>query len=509
MPGRSRGSLARVSVASSAGSWAGGLAGLALLCTLLSGCGANDLEPPAREVRRVLLVTVDTLRSDYLSANGFPLPTTPFLDSLFAQGVQFPNTLAPTGRTSQSIASLLTGAYPHTTGVRTLFGTLRPGVATLAELFSARGFRTFAVLSNHLLNPKRGLDRGFEGYDSKGDGRGAAGTTDAALRAISGVSPDDSLFLWVHYIDPHVPYLPPRELARNFDPGYRGPYASGFGQRGGIGNGAYPIELPKREAVFRNPLSEEVNAHIRRLYAADIRFADAHIGRLVRELRARLGDEWLIVFTADHGESLGEHEFFFDHGDYVYTPGLRVPLFFALLPDGLAGGVTVHDWVSLVDVAPTVIELAGLSLPAERGGELENSLGEQLERQLEGRSLTPALRGEPLSPRPVFAESGQSYFPDLVRRRVRFDIAGRFRTVVDRNWKLIWTPGSNPDDPGVFELYDLSLDAFESHDLYADEPAQAARLKPLLFEWLRDTDAPLGTPSAEDVDQLRALGYIE
>jgi arylsulfatase A-like enzyme len=449
----------------------------------------------------VLLVTVDTLRSDYLSANGYPLPTTPFLDSLFAQGVQFPNTLAPTGRTSQSIASLLTGAYPHTTGVRTLFGTLRPGVATLADLFAAHGFRTFAVLSNHLLNPTRGFAGGFEGYDSKGDARGAAGTTDAALRAVSGVSASDSLFLWVHYIDPHVPYLPPREIARQFDPGYRGPYATGFGQAGGIGNGAYPEELPKREAVFRNPLPDEVNAHIRRLYAADIRFTDAHIGRLIRTLRARLGDEWLIVFTADHGESLGEHAFFYDHGDYVYTPGLRVPLFFGQLPEGrpggLSAGVTVEDWVSLVDVAPTVIELAGIEPTPE------------VVRQLEGRSLVPILRGGPLSPRPVFAESGQSYFPDLVRGRVRFDIAGRFRTVVDGNWKLIWTPGKSGDAPGDFELYDLSVDPLESHDRYAAEPDEAARLTRLLFDWVRDADAPLGTPSAEDLDQLRALGYIE
>jgi arylsulfatase A-like enzyme len=209
----------------------------------------------------------------------------------------------------------------------------------------------------------------------------------------------------------------------------------------------------------------------------------------------------LIVVTADHGESLGEHEFFYDHGDYVYTPGLRVPLFFALLPEGrpggLSAGVTVEDWVSLVDVAPTVIELAGLT-PTPG-----------VARQLEGRSLAPILRGNRLSPRPVFAESGQSYFPDLVRRRVRFDIAGRFRTVVDGKWKLIWTPGESSETPGDFELYDLSVDLLESHDRYAAEPDEAARLKQLLFDWVRDADAPLGTPSAEDRDQLRALGYIE
>ncbi len=269
-------------------------------------------------------------------------------------------------------------------------------------------------VSNHILTPERRLDQGFDIYDFADDARDATATTDAVLRRLDRYRTQDALFLWVHYIDPHVPYYPPREIALRFDPAYQGAYGAHFGDRkGGIGDQAYPSELGKVKAVYQNDLAPEVNAHVRRLYAADIRNTDDEIGRLVGELRRRFGDDWSILFTADHGESLGENDYYFDHGEYVSNAEIRVPLNLVLPSrDPLHGRRTIDEWVSLVDVMPTLVELLDLSMP--------KSLG----YRVDGRSLLGYLTRGSLPERPVFAESGELSSPSgpaAPLRRVRTD----------------------------------------------------------------------------------------
>jgi arylsulfatase A-like enzyme len=203
-----------------------------------------------------------------------------------------------------------------------------------------------------------------------------------------------------------------------------------------------------------------------------------------------------VVLTSDHGENLGEHDYFYDHGDYVYGPSLRVPLA-VVLPSGhpLHGARRIEEWVSLVDVLPTLVDLMGLTL------------GDAERRALDGRSLLPALRGEPLARRPVFAESGQSFYPKSVRRRVSFDISGRFRTVIDGRWKLDWTPGLPPGS--AFELYDLVEDPGETRDLNTPGHPEVARLRALLRDWMRPNERERREPRAEDLRALRELGYVE
>jgi arylsulfatase A-like enzyme len=241
-----------------------------------------------------------------------------------------------------------------------------------------------------------------------------------------------------------------------------------------------------------------VNAHVRRLYAADIHGVDAEVGRLVEALRRR-GDP-LVVLTADHGESLGEHAFYWDHGDYVYNAGTRVPLAFVLPPshplyDAHVAG-RCSAWVSLVDLAPTLLELLDLQPP------------EALRAQLEGRSLVPCFSAE-LSERAVFLESGRAYFPELVARRQRDDLSGGFRAVIAGGWKLIWTPYL--PDGGAFELYDLAVDPDEERDLYRPDHPRVAALRTELDRFLAGDDAATSSPepSPEDLETLRALGYVE
>jgi arylsulfatase A-like enzyme len=152
--------------------------------------------------------------------------------------------------------------------------------------------------------------------------------------------------------------------------------------------------------------------------------------------------------------------------------------------------------VSLVDVTPTLVELFDLPMPYD------------LSYEIEGRSLVPALRGESLAPRTVFAESDQSYHPEEIVGRVRFDVSGRFRAVYRDRWKLIWTPFQTPERE--FALYDLDADPAEAENLWRPDHPDLAPLREDLARWMRSADGtqPM-EPDARDVELLRSLGYVE
>ena len=202
-----------------------GSIGAALLACALLACDSSVARPPS-----VLFLTVDTLRPDYMSMNGYDRATTPVLDSLIAGGFYFEQAVAPVPRTTPALASLLTGAYPHTTGVRTLTDRLAADIVPLAEVLADSGYQTVAVVTNQVL-ARRDLDRGFTVFDVGGDIRSARLTTDAALRWVESLDPADAVFTWVHYIDPHTPYHTDAAIALRFDPDYHGPYRFQFGSK--------------------------------------------------------------------------------------------------------------------------------------------------------------------------------------------------------------------------------------------------------------------------------------
>jgi arylsulfatase A-like enzyme len=458
--------------------------------------------PTAPPTANVLLITVDTLRPDYLSMNGYDRATTPKLDRMLADSLYFEQATTPIARTTPALASLLTGAYPHRTGLRTLTGTLAPDVTTLTEILRDVGYQTLAVVSNQVLVRSRGLARGFDNYDMAADDRDARATTNAAIERLQSLDPRDPAFVWVHYIDPHVPYHSDPAIADRMDPGYVGEYRFHFGWMRQPGepmskHQPFPQELPKRIAAHRNPLSEEVNAHIRRLYAADIRALDGEIDRLVTEARKRFGEDLVIVFTADHGESLGEHDFYFDHGDYVYNAATRVPLAIKL-PENhpLHATGRCQGWVSLADVAPTLLEILGHD-------------ASEVAAQLEGRSLAPCLRGEELTDVAIYSESGHSYFINLIRDRTANTIADRFRSVTLGDWKLIWSPSAN--ESRVWQLYNVREDPDETRNQYRPGHPNLAELRTHLDAWMALEPAFNAQQPLSDADRraLAELGYIE
>ncbi len=465
---------------------------LALLAPCCGGSGGAE-----RSSARVILITCDTLRPDRLGLYGCERPTSPNLDAFAREGLVFDAAYSSAPWTRPALASLMTGRLPEEVGAAP--GNLRmppAAVETLAERIAAHGIPTAAIVSNGLSRrppPRAGdvdLQQGFQSYDDRMSSRErnrdmperlAPETTDAALEWLeqheaSGGGP---FFLWVHYQDPHGPYTPPEEDARAFDrePAADEPrLAPGKTMRGAgqipfyqlLGDG----ELELRPGRYRDR------------YDAEIAFFDAHLGRLLAWLREQ---PWYpdarVSFRADHGQSLGEHDFGFCHGENVQREEVHVPLV-ARFPRGalepasrLDGGWRrVSAPVGHVDVWPTV--LAALDLPS-------------------GPSRGLSLLAHELPGERVLA---QSFLPPKVERAQWAASDGR--------WRLLW--GAD----GVGRLYDVRADPGETNDLAGQHPEVVARLR----SGHAGATAPLAGGNHQGADReldpatleaLRRLGYVE
>jgi arylsulfatase len=325
---------------------------------LLAACSGGE---PESSHRLLLLISVDTLRADRLGAYGSDRALTPRIDALARESQVFDSAYAPTSHTVPSVNAMLTGRYPEELGIWSNESVLPEGIPTLAAAFRAAGWRTAAVVSNWVLRSASGLSSGFEYYDDTlpeleatrpMPERVASDTTAAALDALDVCLPDVGArcFLWVHYQDPHGPYTPPagtrarlleRERAapdgrRQLDP-LPGPFGVG-------GIPSYQFLAGEREVAF-----------YRAGYDAEVAYLDREIGRLLDALVEReLGPRAVVVLTADHGESLGENDYWFSHGEFLSEPLVRVPL---LIRVPGASPRTRTDIASLVDLHPTLTAL--------------------------------------------------------------------------------------------------------------------------------------------------------
>ena len=451
-----------------------------------------------------MLVTIDTLRADHLGAYGHRPATSPFIDGLAAESLLFERVDSTAPSTAPSIASLMTGAHRATHGVRGNGGTLPERVTTLAEILRAHGFHTAARIANPLLDVRVGFAQGFDDFAMPAglsqlppavlDG---APVVADAQRLIAAAG-DSRLFLWLHFFDPHGPYFPPETYRARFDRAdYRWP-----GDRELLLSEAHygPFLVPRYQAIDHDASPASYRAR----YDAEIRYADDHVRAVVEALRA--DDEFertLFVLTADHGESLGERDFYFQHGFLAYDHTVHVPLL--IRSPGLPRGHRIAQSVSLVDVAPTILDLLGIEPGAE----------------MEGRSLRGLFDGAGAN-RLAFA---QSYFGTgsvLLR-------SGSLEYVF-RPARSPSSPTPAPDELAILpaepqhELYDLATDPTESHNLASSRPGQLAALQQHLRTWLLDqhqrgerhlqpateAGAPSEAPGLDPIveSQLRALGYL-
>ncbi len=366
-------------------------------------------------LRPIIIVSVDALRSDYadqLEAFG----------RFRNRGTEFPRAYVPYPSTILSFYSLLTGRAPGAIETRreAKWDVPIPDRSeTLPERLARHGYRSEALFFHHIFAPHLGITRGFDAvWTESGDpkvvvwGRSADQTADRAIAALERLDRDGHPYLlWAHFYDPHEPYIEHPEFPVGDSRSYRG------------------------------------------LYEGELRFTDRHLLRLFDELEGRgLFERALVVFTADHGESLGEGGVLF-HASNLREEQLRVPL--VLAGPGIAAAAQVETPVSLQDLSDTLCALVGVQGPARS----------------QGASFAGLLGAGEASPSPLFAE----VFPD----------SGPQRAVILWPWKLIHHPRVH-----AFELFHLEKDPGERFNVFDLVPAEAERLQSLLAAWSTLVELP-------------------
>jgi arylsulfatase A-like enzyme len=323
---------------------------VALLASLVACSEGHEVAPRPN----VLVISVDTLRRDHLGCYGYERDTSPNIDALAARGVVFSNALSTSSWTLPSHASMLTGRYPSSHGLRDDGVKLAPAVPTLAESFRRNGYHTLAVVSHVYVSSAFGLERGFDAFDDSLIEGGATNplaeqVTDRFL-ALLRASPNRPFFGFVHFFDPHWPYTAPEPFARRFaDPAYAGPI-----------DGSVESLLPYFFAsrAMSEPDREETLAR----YDGEVAYLDQQIGRLIDGLRKEGDlDRTVVVLVGDHGEEFMEHGQL-GHGKTLHGEVVRVPFVLAGHPS-LEPGSRRDDLVSLIDLAPTLLELSGAEAP--------------------------------------------------------------------------------------------------------------------------------------------------
>jgi len=448
------------------------------------GCGERADELSCSDCNLVL-VSIDTLRADRLGCYGGPRPTSPGLDALAGESLLFENALAGSYHTADSHASIFTATAPsvhEVSNASTRVGTqLAPGLATLAEAVASRGFATAGFHGGGNVSPVFGFGRGFDTYRMTTDlGEGVAWA-----RAQSG----RRFFVFLHTFHTHDPYTPAPESLRALGVEPRGDVESNLARlKATVGDRPFPALRDLFWGGIDESKPEDV-AYAMALYDAEILEVDRLVAQAVREILS-VAPRTLVVITSDHGEEFGEHGKFLH--DSLFQEVLHVPL---LIRHPARMGRRVAERVSLIDLAPTLLDLLGVEIPPT----------------FQGRSFAPALAGGEKFRRSLIAEKmlivdrGDGVRP-TIRRRAAAAILGDEKV-------LFRSPREG------LELYDLAQDPGERSNLAATQPARLAAARAGLDRILAGNDrfaslVPRGPGSnaveipRELEEQLRALGYL-
>jgi arylsulfatase A-like enzyme len=450
----------------------------------------GELAPPPSSGRLgrpdVFVIMLDAARADVFEASrGAEL--TPHVQALAAEGTWFSRAWAPSSWTGQSSPALLTGRFPNALGIEHWGSSLADGIATFPHVLREAGYQT-SLWSQHVMYRSRpellsAFDRFEEPLnpdpdDVEGDTRYPR--TRHLLPALAEfVATDRPTFAMIHLISPHDPYLPPQPFGGSRSSWYRGeiPITGQLLNR-------FDAELAMADEAVR----DEVRRAALAMYEETVQFADHQVGLLVQQLR-ELGryDDALIIVLSDHGEAFYEHGHFL-HTTHLYEEFVRVPLAIKWPRsfEGFAARVDVP--VSLVDVAPTLVDGLGVGSEATL---------------YQGRSLLSLVRGESTPDRVIYAYTSGQFDPERPSRPQH--------AVVWNDAKLIYDEAANR-----FSLYRLSDDPAETVDVFQSSPYLSGWLRQALVTFRRNNAGLLrsaGGPRADDLDaemvrNLRALGYL-
>ena len=408
----------------------------------------------------LVLVSLDTLRADRLGSYGHDQPTSPYFDHVANQGVRFDRAYATDIPTEVAHTGLFSGRYGVASGIVAHghpYGSLPAGITWLPEQLRKAGFATAAV--DNLYQLKSWFARGFRYYTNTVTSQRWIDGGDVTREAIDWLwgHHDQPFFLFVHYWDTHSPYLPPEPYLRRFYPGGRNPYdPERHDMDRAYNHLAYPF-FKRHHYDLMGEVSDPEYLNAR--YDGEVRYLDDQLEQLDAALKALgLRDDTWWILLADHGESFTEHDIFWDHCG-LYEPTVRVPLVMRW-PARIAPGQVLGHLVQQIDLAPTIYEGLGLTLPSP----------------LDGHSLWTILDRRQTWPR------DRVYLSECAWTAAR--------GIRDEEYKFITTL-----DPGVYsrvprELYHLTRDPKERHNLIDAEPEVAKRLERELDDFVRQYGPP-------------------
>ena len=466
-----------------------------------------DIASTSGSAPNVILISLDTVRADHLSAYGYERDTTPNLRKLAADATVYTRAVAPSDMTLSTHASMFTGLYPSWHGAHLIDGSehgsdaiafpLSEHHVTLAERLQARGYSTAQIAANYwFLGPSWQLHQGFDYYSIFDPSccvpspylvwqriRGTSSHPGGNLPTFSSAAEVNGevfglleswkhsgrpFFLFVNYMDAHWPYAPPAPFDTKYpgkDPSFDAARLKAF-----------------EKAVIRGKreVSEEERRHLVSQYDGLMAYLDDQLDRVVSRLKElEMYDNTLLIVTSDHGEALGERGMFQHSGHGLYQNILHIPLLIRF-PGGRNRGV-VDEFVSSVDLMPTVLD----------------AIGAEPARNIQGRSLLAAGT----SSGPLYAES----YPKTDRIKWDPEFRRVERAIFDGHVKYITSTA------GKRELYDLLTDPAESTNLYRADDARSQRLHAMLEDWIKHAEMVANAPvkmNQEMIEKLRSLGYV-
>lgn len=447
----------------------------------------------------ILLVILDAVRPDHLSCYGYRRKTSPNVDNLAEESILFENAISPAGWTLPAHASLFTGLFPSQHGLQHGSLYLNQQFPTLAEVLHSSGYKTIGISNNPWVSHATGLDRGFEIFQEvyykkehlleglrfalqrllaiigNTDDDGAHCTNHLALTHLSQQEEGQPFFVFINYLESHLPYKVPR------------PYATLFGKppQGGINQDW------RRYVSGKVMMGEDDFESLQSLYDGAIAYLDAKIDELLSFLRQReILDETLVIITSDHGDNFGDHGLM-GHELGLYDSLLRIPLIIRY-PSLFPAGRRVTQQVQLLDLFTTILEILG-----QKGIEAE------------GYSLLPeGLKAKPR--RFTVAEQSRPSLEVFKKRFPEFDplpYDRALRAIRTEGYKYIWA------SDGRDELYNIRADPEEKENLISTQPEKAQELRQMLEGWLRGFPPYEAEEEAMELDEitrerLRGLGYI-
>ncbi len=426
----------------------------------------------------IIFIVIDTLRATRLGCYGYEKPTSPVIDELAAQGVRFSRCIAPGIPTTPAHTTMYTGVHPLTHKIVCHGGQvdLEKKIPVLPELLQRAGFTTAAV--DNLIEIKPWLARGYEYYINPSSRHRLSmlvSCEEINARAIPWIEShkDENFFLFLHYWEPHTPYLPPKRY-RNYYPEGRDPFSPNY----------HTFDPIKRQPfwgmfgdIWFDKLGPVTDAdYIASLYDAEIRHVDDGIAQILETLeRTGLSDDTLVVLTGDHGESMSEHDIYFDHHG-LYEDIVHVPLMMRL-PGVIESGKIFEPMTQHLDLAPTLLEAAGAKIPDS----------------MEGRSLWNVATGR----------SSVGGWDRVISCECTWQAKWSLRT---DNKKFILSREPDRHNTPLRELFDLSSDPGETCNLAISNWREAEAMERELEAWIAEGLAKSGTTEDPLIAQGITLG---